>query len=137
MELSPHKKDFKPPGWFRKLWNGKLFGSRKDKLILKIIKLGGRELLMSRSGLQLHFDRDTIDVAPAPSMKLLFEVLREAESERREVEESSAKAEVAMAQILARPEDYNVQRAIIPSRTGPPCETAMWTPKQPAAKRRK
>jgi len=126
---------FKVPGWYHKLWDGKLFGMRKDKLILRILKLGGGELLMSRCGLQLHFDKDTVDMVPAPSIKLLLEVLREAESERREVEESSAKAEVAMAQILARPEDYNVQRAIIPSRTGPPCETAMWTPKQPSAKR--
>jgi hypothetical protein len=125
-------KTFKVPGSFRKLWNGDLFGKRKDEVILRILKLGGKGLLMSRCGLRL--DRDTIDVAPAaPSMKLLLEVLRQAEAEQRKVEESSANAEA----VLAHPEDYNIERTVIPSRTGPPCETEMWTRKQPSAKPRK
>lgn len=129
MRKSPHKKEndanaFKVPSWFRKLWNGLLFGKRKDELILRILKLGGKGLLMSRCGLTL--DSNMIDAAPAPSMKLLLAVLREAESQRREVEESSAKAEA----VLAHPEDYKIKRAVITSRTGPPCEVEMWTPKK-------
>jgi len=135
MRKLPHKTEsnvhaFKVSGWFRKVWNGTLFGRRKDKLILRILKLGGKDLLMSRCGLPL--DRDTIDAAPAPSMKLLLEVLREAESECREVEDSSAKAEAFFAQ--AHPENYNIKRTVIPSKTGPPCQTEIWTPKQPSAK---
>ena len=133
MKKSQHKTEsdvnaFKVSGWFRKTWNGKLFGRRKDKLIMRILKLGGKGLLMSRCG--LHLDRDTIDTATAPSMKLLLDVLRQSEAEWREVEESSAKA----GAVLAHPEDYNIKRAVITSRTGPPCEVEMWTPKQPSAK---
>src|SRR5437879_4625167 len=96
MKKSPYKTEsdadtFKVPGWFSRLWNGTLFGKRKDKLILRILKLGGKDLLMSRCGLPL--DRDAIDAAPAPSMKLLLTVFRKAESQRRTVEKAAAKGE--------------------------------------------
>ena len=136
MRKSPYKTEsdvdaFKVSGWFRKLWSGTLFGRRKDKLILRILKLGGKGLLMSRCG--LHLESDTIDAASAPSMKLLLEVLCQAEAEWGEVESSSAKIEA----VLAHPDDYNIKRAVVTSRTGPPCEVEMWTPKQPCGKRPK
>lgn len=82
----------------------------------------------------LDWDRDTVDAASeAPSMKRLLEFLRQAEAERKEVESSSAKAEL----VLAHPGDYNIKRTVVPSKTGPPCEVEMWIPKQPSVKRPK
>jgi hypothetical protein len=110
-------KAFKVPGWFRKLWNGTLFGKRKDELILRILKLGGKGLLMARCGLAL--DKDMIGAAPAPSMKLLLAVLREREK-------SSAKA----TSMLAHPENYNKKRTVLINRKDLYCETVIWTPKK-------
>ena|ERR1051326_7612110 len=138
MKKSPHEteSDVKAFGrfdWFGKLWNGSLFGGRKDELILRILKLGARDLLMSRCGLRL--DRDTIDPASAPSMKLLLAVLREAESQWKKVEQAASKAQSVLDQ--ANPEDYKIERTIITNVEGECCETEIWTPKHLSAKGRK
>ena len=126
---------FKVPAWFRKLWNGTLFGSRKDKLILRIVKLGGKDLLISQCGLPLEMD--TIDTTKAPSIKLLLMVLHEAEAQRRRIDEAAAKGEA----ILAHPEElvknYNKKRNVLINRKDLYCEAGIWTPKQPSVKRRK
>jgi len=114
---------FNVPDWFRRLWTGTLFGKRKDELILRILKLGGKGLLISRSGLPL--DMDTIGAAPAPSVKLLLAVLREAESERKKLEKASSNGE----SIMLHPEDYRIERTVLIKRKDLHCETEMWTRK--------
>lgn len=122
---------FKVPGWFRKLWNGKLFGKRKDDLVLRILKLGGKDLLMSRCG--LHLERDMIEATPAPSIRLLLALLREAEADRRETEKSLAMG----ALMSARPQDYNIEEKVLINRKDLFCKTEIWTPKQPRVSPRK
>lgn len=121
------------PVWFIRLWNGTLFGGQKDKLILRILKLGGKDLLMSECGLAL--DKHTIDAASAPSMKSLLAVLRKAKSEKGKLERSAAKAESILAH--ADPDDYDIKRTVLSNTKDGYCETEFWIPKQSSAKRRK
>ena len=114
MKKPSHKAEdanaFEVPGWFRKLWKGTLFGKRKDGLILRILKLGGKGLLMSGCGLRL--DMDMIDATPAPSMKQLLAVLRKAEAEYKDTQKSMARG----AAFMAHPENYNLKEEFVADR---------------------
>ena len=135
MKKSSHRTEdanaFKVSGWFRKLWKGTLFGKQKDKLILRILKLGGKSLLMSDCGLRL--DMDMIDSTPAPSMKQLLTVLRKAEAEFKDTQESLARG----ASTLSHPEDYNIEEKVLINSRVTYCSMGICTPKKPSVIRSK
>jgi hypothetical protein len=122
---------FEVPGWFRKLWNGTLFGRRKSKLILRILKLGGKDLLISECGLPLNMDM--VGSTPAPSVKQLQAVLRKAEAEWKDTQTSMEKA----ASMLANSEDYNKEKKFVTYTGDTYCSMEVWTLKQPSTKLRK
>ena len=122
---------FRVPGWFRKLWKGTLFGKRKDKLILRILKLGGKSLLMSDCGLRL--DMDMIGSTLTPSMKQLSAVLRKAEAEFKDTQISLADG----ASVLVRCEDYNKEEKVLINTKTAYCKVEFWTPKNTSVRQQK
>lgn len=115
---------FNVPPKFRKIWNGTLFGKRKDKIILRILSLGGKTELESKFGISLNGDM----VAPirAPTLKALLSTLRKVELRRKEFEQGQA---AAAWEIANRSEHYIKENTVLLNSDNLHCVSEIWTPK--------
>jgi len=107
----------KLPAWVPNLGTGRVFGKRKEKLIIEIIELDGIDLLKSRCG--LRFDVEV----PLPSNKLkISELLAiKRESMRKQAAAAlvfaSAVESTPESQILIKQEDVIcILRKVPPKR---------------------
>jgi hypothetical protein len=107
------------PNWYRKLFSGKLFGRRKDKMVVDILLLGGENVLESKCGMFFHRDAQLPD--QEPTMKSLQLIKRDLKKLKKSF----------LTGIAAGKYDQLSKTDL--SANGVSCEMSVWIPKSDSA----
>jgi hypothetical protein len=111
--------------WYKRLLQGKVFGTEKDKLILRILKLGGRSELENFCGVRFSNKKVMIPHC-APTLEEIKLALAGVEAVRKETEKRWEKAK----HILANAKDFDKKTIASEHRTNYSFSIEQWTPRE-------
>lgn len=116
---------FEVTEWFKTLLEGKLFGVKKDGLILRILKLGGKRELGRLCG--MRFTKTTVtNPRREPSLKKLLLVLAEVESFQKEMDRRQKEAK----RMIANASKYKKKRIVQVKNKNFLYSMEVWSPKR-------